>query len=294
VPYVCFFLLVTGYVADIFDRPPYTLFRGRGIAAIAAQGITTAHEFSTGGRITALLLVGYALVVSARSFLKVLRIVHTLMWHISPTRLPNPTRATVVFIGVVSIAVALAGLVDALRHRVVIGGVAALVLYTVVGFAVWWVVSWWLPHGDCDLLGLVPGAAVFAVGLEVLQVITVVWFPHSMESKSEIYGTIGCAVVLLLWAYLLGRLMAVAAALNVALWRRRTAQPPQPPSVLVRLPLIGDRIAHAWTRITRRAGSDGLNVRARVDTSGADEEAPPGDAGGQRGGSPSRKVAESG
>ena len=147
--------------------------------------------------------------------------------------------------------IALAGLVDALRHRVVIGGVAALVLYTLVGFAVWWIVSWWLPHGDCDLLGLVPGAAVFAIGIEVLQVITVVWFPHSMESKSEIYGTIGTALALLLWAYLLGRLMAVAAAFNVALWSRRTAQPPPPPTLIVSLPFVGDRIADAWTRITR-------------------------------------------
>ena len=98
---------------------------------------------------------------------------------------------------------------------------AALTLYTLVPFAVWWFVSWWLPHGDCDLLGLAAGAAVFAVGTEVLHVVTVVWFPHQMESKSELYGTLGTAIALLLWAYLLGRLITLAAVVNVELWRRR-------------------------------------------------------------------------
>ncbi len=33
-------------------------------------------------------------------------------------------------------------------------------------------------------------------GVEVLHVLTVVWFPHEIESKSEIYGALGGALVL--------------------------------------------------------------------------------------------------
>ena len=128
-----------------------------------------------------------------------------------------------------------------------------------MGFAVWWLVSWWLPHGDCDLLGLVPGAAVFAIGLEALHVVTIVWFPHSMESKSEIYGTIGTALALLLWAYLLGRLMAVAAALNFALWRRRGASPSLPRFV-VDLPLVGAWLGRVWEWLTRPADDPNRSV----------------------------------
>jgi uncharacterized BrkB/YihY/UPF0761 family membrane protein len=131
----------------------------------------------------------------------------------------------------------------------VIGGVVALTLYIFVPFALWWVVSWWLPHGNCDLLGLVPGAAVFAIGVEILHVFTVVWFPHSLESKSEIYGAIGIALALLFWAYLLGRLMAFAASLNVALWRRREADPATPPHVLVAMPVVGDLIGAVWAAL---------------------------------------------
>jgi len=181
----------------------------------------------------------------------VLVIVHALVWRASPTRLRHPTRATLVFIGAVTVAVALAGLIDDLRHRFLIGGIAALVLYTLVAFAVWWVVSWWLPHGNSDLLGLMPGAAVFAIGVQILHVATVVWLPHTLKSKSEIYGTIGCALALLFWAYLLGRLMAVAGALNVALWRRRTGEPPSLPGFLVRLPLVGGWLGWVWIRLVR-------------------------------------------
>ena len=61
VPYVCFFLIVAGYVADIFDRRPEDMFRGSGIAALTANGITTGTNFSVGARIGALVLVNVQL-----------------------------------------------------------------------------------------------------------------------------------------------------------------------------------------------------------------------------------------
>jgi membrane protein len=264
VPYVWFLLLVGGYAADILGRRPDDLFHGRGIASITANGITSTQDLSAGARITALVFVTYALFLGARSFVKVLRIVHTLVWRVAPSRTPHTTRATFVFIAVVTVAIVLSGLIDSLRARLAIGAVVAFVLFIVVVFALWWVVSWWLPHGDCDLLGLVPGAVVFAVGVEALQIFTLVWFPRSMKSKSEIYGTIGSALVLLFWAYLLGRLIAVSAVLNVALWRGRGAQRPGLPGIVTGLPLVGDRLARLWSRLTA-----GPARAARVD------EAPP-------------------
>ena len=212
------------------------------------------------------MLVTYALFLSARSFVKVLRIVHMLVWRVAPTRLLHTTRATFVFIAVVTVGLSISGVIDVLTNRVVVGGVVALVLYILVPFSLWWVVSWWLPHGECDILGLVPGAAVFAIGVEILHVFTVVWFPHSLESKSEIYGAIGTALALLFWAYLLGRLMTFAAALNVALWRRRESDPSEPPDFLVRTPVIGDLIRAIWTT---------LAPRHVVAPERADEPAPP-------------------
>jgi uncharacterized BrkB/YihY/UPF0761 family membrane protein len=252
VPYVAFSAIVGGYVADLFNRDPVDLFSSRGIGSLARKGIQTGQDLSTFSRISALVFVTYALFLSARSFVKVLRIVHTLVWRLQPSRLRHPTRATLVFVVVVTCAVLLGGAIDALTSRVVVGAVVALTLYTLVPFALWWVVSWWLPHGDSDPLGLVPGAAVFAVGVQLLHIFTVVWIPHQLNSKSEMYGAIGAALVLLFWAYLFGRLMTIAAALNVALWRRRAERPPAQPSFMLKVPLIGNLLGRTWDRLIGR------------------------------------------
>jgi uncharacterized BrkB/YihY/UPF0761 family membrane protein len=261
VPYVGFLLIVTGYISDWFDRDATQLFSGRGIAALTANGITTTQDWSRGARISALVVVAYALFLAARSFLKVLRIVHMLVWRVAPTRLQHTTRATLVFIAVVTVSIVMSGVIDALRYRFLIGAVLALFLYVAVSFAVWWLVSWWLPHGDCDLLGLVPGAVVFALGGEVLHLVTIFWFPYAMKSKSDLYGAIGTALALLLWAYLLGRLMAMGAALNFALWGRRAGNSQTPPAFLARVPIMGDLAGRIWTTLTARPPVDGPSDR---------------------------------
>jgi uncharacterized BrkB/YihY/UPF0761 family membrane protein len=99
---------------------------------------------------------------------------------------------------------------------------------------------------------LAPGAALFAIGVEVLQIVTVVWFPHYLASKSEVYGAIGIAIVLLLWAYLVGRIITLAAVLNAALWARfgpESAHPIALRQPAAHVPLIGDRLNHVWTAL---------------------------------------------
>ena len=61
VPYVCFLLIIAGYVSDIFHRDATQMFSGRGIAALTANGITTTQDWGTGARLSALVLVAYAL-----------------------------------------------------------------------------------------------------------------------------------------------------------------------------------------------------------------------------------------
>ena len=83
-----------------------------------------------------------------------------------------------------------------------------------------------MPHApDVPWTALLPGAVVFGVGLEVLHLVTVYWIADQMEHKTDTYGAIGFALALLLWAYLLGRLITSAAVINETLWTRyRTTQ----------------------------------------------------------------------
>ena len=41
--------------------------------------------------------------------------------------------------------------------------------------------------------------------------------------SSELYGSLGAATVILLWLYIIARLVTLSAFLNATLWERRTA-----------------------------------------------------------------------
>jgi uncharacterized BrkB/YihY/UPF0761 family membrane protein len=85
----------------------------------------------------------------------------------------------------------------------------------------WVFASVFLPHADdVPWTAMVPGAVVFGVGVEVLHVVTIYWISHEVDSKTETYGAIGFALALLLWAYLVGRLVTTAAVVNESLWNR--------------------------------------------------------------------------
>jgi membrane protein len=250
VPYVCVFVIGAGFLADWTGRDVESFFHGRGITRLTAESVLGAADLSGWARLTALVVAAYALFLSARSFVKVLMIVHALVWDTPRTKLKNATRAALGFIALVTVLVALSIVAVEIRDRFALGGLLALALYTVAPFTVWWYVSTWLPHRECPLIALAPGALLFAVGAEILHIVTVIWFPHHLESKSDVYGAIGISLALLLWAYLLGRLMTLAAVLNAALWSRFGFDSPHP--IRIRrpkwwhFPLADDYIDRAW------------------------------------------------
>ena len=98
--------------------------------------------------------------------------------------------------------------------------ILALVLSAAVPFGVWLLASRLLPHAECPWWALAPGAAVVAIGMTGLQAATVFYFAGSIERKSDTYGAIGTSLALLLWAYILGRIVIAAISLNAAFWYR--------------------------------------------------------------------------
>jgi|SoiMethySBSTD1v2_1073268.scaffolds.fasta_scaffold144096_2 membrane protein len=250
VPYVCVFVIGAGFVADWTGRDVESFFHGRGVTRLTAESVSGAAEFSGWARFTALVLASYALFLSARSLIKVLMIVHALVWDTPRTKLKNATRSSVGFIALVTALVALSIVAVELGDHFKFGLLLTLAVYTVAPFVVWWFASTWLPHRDCPLIALAPGALLFAIGMEALHIATVVWFPHHLESKSDVYGTLGVSLALLLWAYLLGRLITLAAVLNAALWTRFGFESPHPLRIhrpkWWRIPFVDAYIDRAW------------------------------------------------
>ncbi|HLT15864.1 MAG TPA: YihY/virulence factor BrkB family protein [Acidimicrobiales bacterium] len=63
-----------------------------------------------------------------------------------------------------------------------------------------------------------PGAALVAVGVEVLKLIGGVWVPRAVASSSALYGSLGVVFAVLAWLLLYARLFVYGAVVNVLRW----------------------------------------------------------------------------
>jgi uncharacterized BrkB/YihY/UPF0761 family membrane protein len=230
VPYIFFFVFAFGFGAEAANESPSRLARRGGMGQLTADVFSDAADLSLWTRIVTLALTGYAMFAGARGVVKVLRISYGLVWDVPVPKLRRSWRAAVLFILITTFAFVLTAVVGWIRDYFLIGGIIAMATYVIVPFGIWLIISWLLPRpADVDLWTLVPGAIVFGVGVEVLHLVTVIWIPHLVSARSDRYGPIGIALVLLFWAYILGRIMTLSAVLNAALYVRRAARLPGAP-----------------------------------------------------------------
>jgi uncharacterized BrkB/YihY/UPF0761 family membrane protein len=107
-----------------------------------------------------------------------------------------------------------------LRHQ----DVALALLLAPVSFVIvcgaWLGVSLLLPHADANWRALLPGAALVGIGHAALQFATILYLAPKLARAPALYGSLGSAATLLLWLFLVSRLMVAAAFLNATLWRR--------------------------------------------------------------------------
>jgi uncharacterized BrkB/YihY/UPF0761 family membrane protein len=228
VPYVFVVVTAFGLTADASGESPSSAARKAGIGGLTAQAIKDVSNMSTWSRITAVAVGTFALFLAARSAVKVLHIVHGLIWEVPMRKPKSLTRAAVIFIGIVTLALALAELIEWVRGRSFLAGIAGIVFFVVVPTAAWLLIAWFLPHDKrCPLWNLLPGALLFGVGVEALHVFTIYWIAHTVATKSDTYGAIGSALALLFWAYLLGRLIVAATTLNAGRWHAYVRRHPE-------------------------------------------------------------------
>ena len=134
-----------------------------------------------------------------------------------------------------------------------------------VPFTVALVASFYLPRQPTRWPELVPGALFLTLGVFGLHIVTVYWIAREVESKTDTYGAIGAALALLLWSYLLGRLITASAVINATLWQRRQ-----------------DRAERRAERVRMHAGSQG-QAAPQGYTPGARPESAPSTASRQEG-----------
>ena len=213
-----------GLVADLSSTDPEHVAETAGLAAALAATVARAAQDS-GGASVALLLFGlWALVWSGKSVVKAACLLAGVAWQVRPGRLTHSLRASLAFSGIM---LALLAVPLALRPLYAGGFLADLVVWVLTPIAVAPLFVWlfaWLPHPD-DLrwTTFLPGAALLAIGLQLMRIVTSVYFVGRLERVNDLYGSIGLATVFMVWLFLIGRLVVAAMALNAERWRATTA-----------------------------------------------------------------------
>jgi uncharacterized BrkB/YihY/UPF0761 family membrane protein len=220
VPFV--FVLVTGLgvASDAASQSPEEVAHDLGISGLAARAVSSSANASIATRVTTLVVAAVALFLASRALFKVVFVVHALVWRVGPFRAANVNRAALALIGIVTGIVLVGTVLGRARSISSLLGIAVMIASVAIPFAVWLLVSQHLPHVPAPWWAFAPGAALVALGMLALQIVTVYFIAYEVARKSETYGAIGTSLALLLWAYLLGRLLTSAAVLNASLWAR--------------------------------------------------------------------------
>jgi uncharacterized BrkB/YihY/UPF0761 family membrane protein len=214
---------ILGILVDASDEGVEDAAKEFGIGAAAIASAEEAVEASQPNRIL-LLLTGLVLLAwFSLGFVRALQLAYSLAWGLPRQRLRKPLYAVLFFNGLVlALAAAGAGLAW-LREQLglfgLLGVLATIAFQTGVGVLIMWL----LPRRASRWQELVPGALLVAVGAQLVNVAVVFYFAPKIARSTELYGTLGTAAVLLVWLYVLARLITSGAFLNATLWERRQA-----------------------------------------------------------------------
>jgi uncharacterized BrkB/YihY/UPF0761 family membrane protein len=196
--------------------------RSLGLSEFATEQIRQASAQSHRARWLILILGGVLLYMASVSLAKAVIEASRVAWGLPRPRV-RAARAAAVLIAAMTGPAAVALLCAWLRSRTGSLGLVTLLLTVLVWISLWWGVSLLLPRPPgVRSIELLPGAVLFGVGLYGLHLFTVLYLGQRVATQSKLYGALGGAATILLWAYLLGRLVVMSAAMNATLFARRS------------------------------------------------------------------------
>ena len=147
-------------------------------------------------------------------------------WRIPTRRFPRKGRAVVRLAGSVLVFVGVLYLSILVRRAGVVAGLAATGANFLAATVAFFGLSWILPHRCRAWFWLLPGAVVGAFGVLGLQLVATYYLPRELSSSSQTYGTLGLALAVLTYLYLLGLLTWLVVLVDVVLWDRYRDEPP--------------------------------------------------------------------
>ncbi len=202
-----------------------------GLSGAAADAATEAIEQDAHSRWYFLAAGVVLLAWFGAGAVRALSVAHAVAWRLVPPKVRRPYRAGWVFTGTM-VALVLVSSGTAFVREWAAGPGLGLTLGLLVLFAgvhIWG--STLLPSRATHWRDFVPGAVLAALGAQAIHLVAVLYLAPKLGRSSALYGTLGAATVVLLWLYLLARLLVGAAFLNAALWERRHGRSSHPDDV---------------------------------------------------------------
>jgi uncharacterized BrkB/YihY/UPF0761 family membrane protein len=202
-----------------------------GVGKALASTLADTGDQAKDGRLQLVVFGGLALLVAASGLVKALQLVFATAWGVSP----KAGRSRLVVLGrfLPGVLVVLAAV--ALRQWMSRSGFVLSIGSEVLGIVIDAVallgLSWVLPRRATRVIDLVPGAVLGGIGVGALHVAALVYFPNRIERASALYGTLGVALVVLLYLFLMGQILVVSALTNAVWLDRREIMAPPPPDV---------------------------------------------------------------
>jgi uncharacterized BrkB/YihY/UPF0761 family membrane protein len=192
-----------------------------GIGAAAAQAASEALQIGDRSALFVLLFGLVLLVWFTISAVRALILAHALAWQLKPPRIRRPHYVILVFNGLFVLAL-LASVGEAwLEAQIGYAALLGLAITLAVSTAIALYAMWLLPNRATDPLELLPGALLVSVGQQLVQIAVIFYFAPRLGRAEETYGAFGTAATMLVWLYVIGRLVTGAAFLNATLWDRR-------------------------------------------------------------------------
>jgi len=219
-----------GIAADSKSESPEAAARSLGVQGLISNSISNAADSPK--RWYALLIGVPVLVWATRSVLRVLIGAHRLVWIDERSQAPKPKLIPTLRLLVLLLGFGFVSTVaSAIRAWSPTPGLVVTLLALVFYSALWLLVTLRLPHRGTAWTALIPGALVFGIGIEAIQVVVAYFITPYAIAKQGTYGALGVAAALLVGLFLVSRLVVGAAVVNATLAERQARLGSTPASV---------------------------------------------------------------
>ncbi|WP_169542303.1 YihY/virulence factor BrkB family protein [Solirubrobacter soli] len=214
--------IALGYASTVDDSAAGDAGEQVGIRGELLNSFSQGASLSTGTRWTVAVAGVFALLWSAMSAARAIRAAHSLAWEGRVTPVKRPLHAGVALILAIVATFLVWGAVGYAREHLPASlGILTAFVALVPFFFIWLVLERLLPHADAPWKALIPGALLVAVGMEIIHLGTTLFLAGRIEHASKTYGSFGAALTLMVWLYIISRVIVGSAMLNASLWHRR-------------------------------------------------------------------------